>query len=43
MNYLEAKTVLLPSTRQPQLPFKLFAVEVLALLAMAAILVRLFA
>lgn len=43
MNYLEAKTVLLPEAPQPQVPFKLFAVEILAFVATAGILVRLFA
>ena len=41
MNYLEAKTVLLKDS--PQIPFKLLAVEVAAMIAIAGILVRLFA
>lgn len=43
MNYLEAKTVLLRTTPHPQVTFKVVAVEVVALLAAAGILVRLFA
>ena len=41
MNYLEAKTVLLKGS--PQIPFKLIAIEVVAMVGIAGILVRLFA
>ena len=41
MNYLEAKTAL--TTRSPRVPFKLFAIEAAALLAVASLLVQFFA
>lgn len=41
MNYLEAKTVLMRNN--PQMPFHLIAIEVVALVCLAAILVKIFA
>jgi len=41
MNYLEAKSVLLPDP--PRIPFGLVAFEMVALVGLAAILVKLFA
>lgn len=41
MNYLEAKTVILEDS--PQVPFKLIAIEAMAMVAVAGILVQLFA
>ena len=43
MNYLEAKTVLMYDAHQPQIPFKLIAANLVALLVTAGVLVRLFA
>ena len=41
MNYLEAKIVLLEGS--PQIPFKLIAFEIVGMVAIAGILVRIFA
>jgi len=41
MNYLEAKTVLIKDS--PHIPLSLVAIEIAALLCVAALLVRIFA